>query len=74
MVKCYFCLKTETESYWSYYCKDCIKIKQFCKAFGSEKLVKSIHFKINEDTLNKIINEDDTYDPPMTRSRDKKSK
>ena len=39
MVKCYFCLKTETESYWSYYCKYCIKIKQFCKAFGSEKIV-----------------------------------
>ena len=58
MVKCYFCYKADTESYWEYYCESCIKIKQFCKLIGSDKLCKSLQFKVNDEKLKKLTDEE----------------
>ena len=63
MTKCYFCYKNECPSYWDYYCESCVKIKQFCKLIGSEKLCKSLQFKINDEKLKKFTDAEMQTDP-----------
>ena len=58
MTKCYFCYSASTDSYWDYYCDNCIKIKQFCKLIGSEKLCRSLQFKINDEKLKKLTDKE----------------
>jgi len=71
MVKCYFCYRNETTSYWDYYCESCTKVKQFCKLIGSEKLCKSLQFKINDEKLgtlsNSVLEEEAKSDPQKPR-------
>ena len=57
MVVCYFCCKNETDSYWSYYCSSCIKIKSFCKLVSPERLVESFRFQLNEKQID-LLNQD----------------
>ena len=57
MVVCYFCCKHETESYWSYYCSSCIKIKSFCKLVSPERLVDSFQFQLNANQID-LLNQD----------------
>ncbi len=58
MVKCYWCNRNDTDSYWNYYCDTCVKVKNFCKLIGSEKLVKSLQFKINDEKLEILTNKE----------------
>ena len=62
MVKCYFCYKNDTPSYWQYYCESCMKVKQFCKLIGSEKLCKSLQFKIKDSELQAAQEHGETSD------------
>ena len=48
---CYFCRKEQTESYWSYYCKYCDSVKSLVRLVGSEKLTRSIEFKVIKEKL-----------------------
>ena len=60
MGRCHFCLREDTESFWDYYCKDCTRVKAFCKLVGSDKLVKSLQFNVNKDKMRVVLNEDVT--------------
>ena len=78
MVKCVFCSKNDTISYWDYYCDSCTKVKQFCKLIGSEKLCKSLQFKIKDSELQSTLdskeNEEEITQKNETKSEETEEK
>jgi hypothetical protein len=57
---CVFCRKENTESYWSYYCKYCDSVKSLVRLVGSEKLTRSIQFKVIKEKLDGELAEEMT--------------
>lgn len=55
---CYFCRKEQTETYWEYYCKYCNSVKSLVRLVGSEKLTRSIQFKVIKEKLDGIVDEE----------------
>ena len=74
MVKCVFCSKNDTISYWDYYCDSCTKVKQFCKLIGSEKLCKSLQFKIKDSELQSTLDsKENEEEKEITEEKEEKT-